>query len=137
MTPDFLTPGARRRRRWPLWLAGLILLGCAVGAALAALGGNEGPPPKPVARPAPKPPAPKPGRAPAPKPAGAEPGAEAGGDPTKAGPRSRLAALRQRAGADSPHARRQPEAAVPARLVAERRQVDRVPAGARRRPPVR
>src|SRR3954447_19087318 len=65
MSPDFLTPGARRPRRWPYWLAGLVAFGCVVAIAIAALGGQS-PPPKPVARPAPPPPAPKP--APAPKP---------------------------------------------------------------------
>jgi outer membrane protein assembly factor BamB len=59
MTRRFLTPGARRPRRWPLWLAGLLTLGCAVAAAVVASGGDDKPPPAPLARPAPKP-APKP-----------------------------------------------------------------------------
>ena len=59
MTPDFLTPGASRRRRWPWWLAGLVVFGCAAAAAVALVGGSDKTPPKPVARPAPKP-APKP-----------------------------------------------------------------------------
>ena len=59
MTPDFLTPGASRRRRWPWWLAGLVVIGCAVTAAAVLLGGSDNAPQKPVARPAPKP-APKP-----------------------------------------------------------------------------
>src|SRR4051812_19259129 len=65
MSPDFLTPGARRRRRWPLWLGLLVLAGCAVGAVVTALSGSDEPAPAPVARPAPKP---KPAPAPAPKP---------------------------------------------------------------------
>ena len=32
MSPSILTPGSRRRRRWPLWLAGLVAL---VGAGVA------------------------------------------------------------------------------------------------------
>ncbi|MEA2492251.1 MAG: hypothetical protein QOJ29_162 [Thermoleophilaceae bacterium] len=63
MTPEFLTPGARRRRRWPLWVGGLLLAVCAIGAGLNLLGGDEKPPPPPVARPA----APKPAPKPAPK----------------------------------------------------------------------
>jgi outer membrane protein assembly factor BamB len=50
-----LTPGARRPRRWPLWLGGLLLLACAVGAAVSLLNGDEKPAPAPVAKPAPKP----------------------------------------------------------------------------------
>jgi outer membrane protein assembly factor BamB len=50
-----LTPGARRPRRWPLWLGGLLLLACAVGAAVSLLSGDEKPTPAPVAKPAPKP----------------------------------------------------------------------------------
>jgi outer membrane protein assembly factor BamB len=64
MTPDFLTSGARRRRRWPLWLAGLLVAAGVAIAAVVALGGRDKAP-APVARPAPKP-APKP--APEPKP---------------------------------------------------------------------
>ena len=61
MARDVLTPGARRRRRWPLWLALLAALSGAVALAVVALGGDDKPAPKPVARPAPKPaPAPKP-----------------------------------------------------------------------------
>lgn len=73
MTPDFLTPGARRRRRWPLWLGGLVVAACAATAAVVAFGGDDTPP-APVARPAPKP-QPKPKQEPKPveippKPAG-------------------------------------------------------------------
>jgi outer membrane protein assembly factor BamB len=50
MTPDFLTPGRRRRRRWPLWLAGLLVIAGAVTGAVLAFGGSDTPPP-PVARP--------------------------------------------------------------------------------------
>jgi outer membrane protein assembly factor BamB len=74
MTPDLLTPGARRRRRWPLWLAAVAVLGCATAVALGARGGGD-PQPKPVARPAPTP-APKP----APKPVEIPPQPAAGRD---------------------------------------------------------
>ena len=63
MTRGFLTPGARRRRRWPLLLAGLVAVGCAVAVAVVALGDSDKPAPRPVAQPAPKPalgPEPKP-----------------------------------------------------------------------------
>ena len=59
MTPDFLTPGARRRRRWPFWLAALVAVGCVIAAVVVTRGGDETPAPEPVAKPAPKP-APKP-----------------------------------------------------------------------------
>jgi outer membrane protein assembly factor BamB len=62
MTPDFLTPGRRRRRRWPLWLAGVLAVAGATIGVVIALGASDKPQPKPVARPAPKPapePAPK------------------------------------------------------------------------------
>ena len=54
MTPDFLTPGARRPRRWPLWLGAVLLVACAAAAAVTALGGNDTKP-APVARDLPKP----------------------------------------------------------------------------------
>src|SRR3954451_20677285 len=66
MSPDSLTPGARRPRRWPLWLAGLLAIGL-VATAVATRGGGDKPAPKPVARQAPKPvpqPAPKPVKVP-------------------------------------------------------------------------
>jgi outer membrane protein assembly factor BamB len=50
-----LTPGARRPRRWPLWLGGLLLLACAVGAAVSLLSGDEEPALAPVAKPVPTP----------------------------------------------------------------------------------
>ena len=60
MTPDFLTPGARRPRRWPAWLAAMLLAVGAVIAVATLLSGDDKPAPKPVvARRAPKP-APKP-----------------------------------------------------------------------------
>jgi outer membrane protein assembly factor BamB len=55
MTPDFLTPAARRRRRWPLWLAGLLAIACAAVVAVIAFGAGDKQPPEPVARPARKP----------------------------------------------------------------------------------
>jgi outer membrane protein assembly factor BamB len=64
MTPDFLTPGARRRRRWPLRLAAMLVVGGVIVAAAALLTGDDKPQPKPVARPA----APKPQPEPEPKP---------------------------------------------------------------------
>lgn len=64
MTPDFLTPGARRRRSWPLWLGGLLLVAFAVAVGITLLSGDDKPAPEPVARP----PAPKPQPAPEPKP---------------------------------------------------------------------
>src|SRR4051812_21529744 len=64
MTPDFLTPGRRRRRPWLLWLGTLLLVACGTAAAVAALsGGNAAPPPvaRPPAKPKPQPkPKPKP-----------------------------------------------------------------------------
>jgi outer membrane protein assembly factor BamB len=33
MSPDLLTPGARRRRRWPFWIGGLLLVLIAAGIA--------------------------------------------------------------------------------------------------------
>src|SRR4051812_48557011 len=72
MTPDFLTPGRRRRRPWLLWLGTLLLVACGTAAAVAALsGGNAAPPPvaRPPAKPKPQPkPKPKPIEIP-PKPA--------------------------------------------------------------------
>jgi outer membrane protein assembly factor BamB len=59
MSPDFLTPGAFRRRRWPLWLAAVIVICGAVAGAVLAFGGGDKPAAKPIAKPAPKP-APKP-----------------------------------------------------------------------------
>jgi outer membrane protein assembly factor BamB len=59
MTPEFLTPGARRRRRWPLWLALAIAIAGVAVAAGVVLGDDSRPPKQPVARPQPKP-APKP-----------------------------------------------------------------------------
>src|SRR4051812_30413578 len=56
MSPDFLTPGARRRRRWPLWLAGgSVGPGAIVGIAALLDGGDKAPAPQPAARPQPKP----------------------------------------------------------------------------------
>src|SRR4051812_47408006 len=70
MTPDFLTPGARRPRRWPLWLAAMIVVAGAIVAAASLLSDDDAPTPAPVARSVPKPapkPSPKPVRIP-PKP---------------------------------------------------------------------
>ena len=53
MSPDFLTPGAKRRRRWPLWLTAFVLAACAVGVAVV-LTSSDKPAPEPVAKPAPK-----------------------------------------------------------------------------------
>lgn len=64
MARDFLTPGARRPRRWPLWLGGLLLAACSVAAAVTLLSGGDNPPPEPTARPV----APKPEPKPEPKP---------------------------------------------------------------------
>ena len=61
-----MTPGARRRRRWPVWLGAAVIAMAIAGVAIAALGGGSEKP-KPVARQAP-PPAPKPGPKPEPKP---------------------------------------------------------------------
>src|SRR3954452_7987473 len=56
MSPDFLTPGARRRRRWPLWLAAVIVVtGAIVGIAALLDGGDKAPAPQPAARPQPRP----------------------------------------------------------------------------------
>src|SRR3954453_6483163 len=56
MSPDFLTPGARRRRRWPLWVAAVIVVtGAIVGIAALLDGGDKAPAPQPAARPQPKP----------------------------------------------------------------------------------
>jgi outer membrane protein assembly factor BamB len=66
MTPDFLTPGRRRRRRWPLLLAASIAAVGVIVVAMIALSGDRTPP-KPLALPTPKPapkPAPKPVKVP-------------------------------------------------------------------------
>src|SRR4051794_21929043 len=56
MSPDFLTPGARRRRRWPLWLAAVIVVtGAIIGIAALLDRGDKAPAPQPAARPQPKP----------------------------------------------------------------------------------
>jgi outer membrane protein assembly factor BamB len=61
MSPDFLTPGARRPRRWPLW-ASLIGAAAVIGVLITVLSHDTNPAPTPAVRPAPEPkiPAPEP-----------------------------------------------------------------------------
>lgn len=61
MSSGPITPGARRRRRWPLWLAVATLVVAAIALALKAAGGEDGAPQRPAVAPKPKPkPKPKP-----------------------------------------------------------------------------
>src|SRR3954451_19127804 len=63
MSPDLLTPGGRRPRRWPLWIAGLAAVAAAVVVAVVALGDDSAPTksvrvhstPQPAPAPKPKP----------------------------------------------------------------------------------
>src|SRR4051794_12761984 len=78
MTPDFLTPGARRPRRWPLWLAAVVAVAGAIATLVVVTGGSDKPAPTPAARPAPEPQ--PPAAKPEPKPVAIPPKLSAGRD---------------------------------------------------------